>query len=155
MPPLGILHSEKNDSWRLNGQRHDHEVHFVQMWVPPDTRAIEPGYEQLDIGDQLGPVDAGSGELVVVASGMPGHRDQQAISIRQQHAARVGQPNLTRGPLEERHGQLAFQGANGHRQGRLDEMKAPCGPGEVPFLGDDHAEVEKGQAEVRERRVLP
>ncbi|MFN2495842.1 MAG: pirin family protein [Pseudonocardiaceae bacterium] len=83
----GILHSEKNDSWTLGGERHDRDVHFVQMWVPPDTRAIEPGYEQLDIGAALGPLDAGSGELVVVASGRAVHRDQRAISIRQQCAA--------------------------------------------------------------------
>ncbi|HEX6405449.1 MAG TPA: pirin family protein [Pseudonocardiaceae bacterium] len=83
----GITHSEKNDSWRLNGEPHDQNVHFVQMWVPPDTRAIEPSYQQLDINSELGPVDAGSGELVVVASGMDAHRDRRAISIRQQHAA--------------------------------------------------------------------
>jgi quercetin 2,3-dioxygenase len=83
----GITHSEKNDSWRLDGEPHDQEVHFVQMWVPPDTRAIEPSYQQLDINEELGTVDAGSGELVVVASGMAAHRDRRAISIRQQHAA--------------------------------------------------------------------
>jgi redox-sensitive bicupin YhaK (pirin superfamily) len=83
----GIQHSERNDSWRLDGERHERDVHFVQMWVPPDTRSIEPGYEQLDITSELGPVDAGSGDLVVVASGMDAHRDRRAISIRQQHAA--------------------------------------------------------------------
>ncbi len=84
----GIQHSEKNDSWRLDGeQQHDHHVHFVQMWVPPDTRSIEPGYQQLDITSALGPLEEGSGELVVVASGMDAHRDCTAISIRQQHAA--------------------------------------------------------------------
>lgn len=83
----GILHSEKNDSWTLGGEQHEQDVHFVQMWVPPDTRAVEPGYEQLDISDALGPVDAGSGELVVVASGMEKHRETRAISIRQQCAA--------------------------------------------------------------------
>ncbi|MGH4008642.1 MAG: pirin family protein [Pseudonocardiaceae bacterium] len=83
----GIRHSEKNDSWRLDGEPHDQDVHFVQMWMPPDTRSISPSYEQLDINSELGPVDAGSGELVVVASGMDAHRDRRAISIRQQHAA--------------------------------------------------------------------
>src|SRR3954468_9673308 len=29
----GILHSEKNDSWRLDGHTHRDRVHFVQMWV--------------------------------------------------------------------------------------------------------------------------
>src|SRR5262249_12640057 len=83
----GIAHSEKNDSWRLGGERHNHDVHFVQMWVPPDTRSIEPSYQQLDINRELGPVDAGSGELVVVASGMDAHRDRRATSIRQRYAA--------------------------------------------------------------------
>lgn len=83
----GIQHSEKNDSWRLGGGQHDHDVHFVQMWIPPDTRSIDPGYEQLDISGELGPVAAGSGELVVVASGMNAHRDRGAITIRQRHAA--------------------------------------------------------------------
>ena len=83
----GIRHSEKNDSWRLDGEPHDQDVHFVQMWMHPDTRSIDPSYEQLDINCELGPVDAGSGELVVVASGMDAYRDRRAIFIRQQHAA--------------------------------------------------------------------
>ena len=36
----GILHSEKNDSWRLTGgDTHTEPVHFIQMWVVPDTAA--------------------------------------------------------------------------------------------------------------------
>ena len=40
----GILHSEKNDSWRLAGRarRHQDPVHFVQMWVVPDEPGIIP-----------------------------------------------------------------------------------------------------------------
>ena len=49
----GILHSEKNDSWRLGGETHRDPVHFVQMWVVPDEANITPGYEQLEIGDEL------------------------------------------------------------------------------------------------------
>jgi redox-sensitive bicupin YhaK (pirin superfamily) len=79
----GILHSEKNDSWRLASRpRHDQDVHFVQMWVVPDTERITPGYEQLDISPQLE-----AGGLVVVASGMAKHAGDRAISIRQEHAA--------------------------------------------------------------------
>jgi redox-sensitive bicupin YhaK (pirin superfamily) len=78
----GILHSEKNDSWRLAGERHDRPVHFVQMWVVPDTAGITPGYEQLEIdGDLLG------GGLVVVASGMERHADRSAIRIANRYAA--------------------------------------------------------------------
>ncbi len=67
----GIWHSEMNAS-------HDRDVHFIQMWVLPDAESINPGYEQLDIGSELG-----RGGLVAVASGQ-GHT--AAISIRQKEA---------------------------------------------------------------------
>jgi redox-sensitive bicupin YhaK (pirin superfamily) len=79
----GILHSEKNDSWRLaGGPQHTDPVHFVQMWVLPDEDGIDPGYQQLDIGAELRP-----GRLVTVASGMPEHAGETAIRIRQRDAA--------------------------------------------------------------------
>jgi len=79
----GILHSEKNDAWKMNGQPpHDDPVRFIQMWVVPDEDEIEPGYEQMDIQDQLL-----RGGLVPVASGMDGHRDATAIRIKQKDAA--------------------------------------------------------------------
>jgi quercetin 2,3-dioxygenase len=79
----GILHSEKNDSWRLTGEpSHDEPVRFVQMWVVPDQAGITPGYEQLEIEDTLR-----TGGLVTVASGMPAHRDVSAIRIHQRDAA--------------------------------------------------------------------
>lgn len=71
----GIWHSEKN--WSPTD-----EVHFIQMWVVPDTEAIDPGYQQLDINDQL----AGGG-LVPIASGA-GH--DAAISIQQKDAVLWG-----------------------------------------------------------------
>ncbi|QCW50977.1 pirin family protein [Nocardioides dongxiaopingii] len=81
----GILHSEKNDSWRLatdSERPHDEPVHFVQMWVVPDERGVEPGYEQLEID-----ADLMSGSLVPVASGMPQHDGASAIRIRNKYAA--------------------------------------------------------------------
>ena len=78
----GILHSEKNDSWRLAGETHDDPVHFVQMWVVPDESGITPGYEQLEIEDSR----LASG-LVPVASGMARHADETAIRIRNRYAA--------------------------------------------------------------------
>ena len=79
----GILHSEKNDSWTFTGEpEHAEPVHFVQMWVMPDERSLTPGYEQLDISEDLQ-----RGGLVTVASGMPKHADHSAISISQQDAA--------------------------------------------------------------------
>jgi redox-sensitive bicupin YhaK (pirin superfamily) len=80
----GILHSEKNDSWRLEPGRREHEepVHFVQMWVVPDEPGITPGYEQLEIDDELM-----RGGLVPVASGMPRHDGEAAIRIKNRYAA--------------------------------------------------------------------
>lgn len=71
----GIWHSEMNPQG-------DKDVHFVQMWVPPDQASIMPGYEQLDINGQLN-----NGGLVPIASGR-GH--QAAISIRQKGAVLWG-----------------------------------------------------------------
>ena len=79
----GILHSEKNDAWRLTGgEQQDEPVHFVQMWVVPDERGISPGYEQLEIGDELL-----RGGLVPVASGMAKHGGAAAIRIKNAYAA--------------------------------------------------------------------
>jgi redox-sensitive bicupin YhaK (pirin superfamily) len=78
----GILHSEKNDSWRLRGDRHTDPVHFVQMWVLPDERGVDPGYEQTEIAD-----DQLRSGLIPVASGMPRDTNSAAIRIRQRDAA--------------------------------------------------------------------
>ncbi len=67
----GIWHSEKNASPA-------DEVHFIQMWVLPDTESTDPGYQQLDINDHLA-----AGGLVPVASGQ-GH--DTAISLQQKDA---------------------------------------------------------------------
>ncbi|KQU49327.1 quercetin 2,3-dioxygenase [Rhodococcus sp. Leaf278] len=84
----GILHSEKNDSWRLGdtagsySSEHGDPVRFVQMWVVPDEQGITPGYEQLEIDNELL-----SGGLVPVASGMADHADHAAIRIKNKYAA--------------------------------------------------------------------
>ena len=71
----GIWHSEMNPS-----QHQD--VHFIQMWVVPDTKGIAPEYEQLDINAQLV-----KGGLVAIASGR-GH--DAASTIHQKHAVLWG-----------------------------------------------------------------
>jgi redox-sensitive bicupin YhaK (pirin superfamily) len=77
----GILHSEKNDRLPTGGDPSE-PVHFVQMWVVPDEAGIAPGYEQLEIDDELL-----RGGLVTVASGMPGHDGRSAIRIKNKYAA--------------------------------------------------------------------
>jgi redox-sensitive bicupin YhaK (pirin superfamily) len=71
----GIRHSEMNAS-------QDEPVHFLQMWVLPDTPGITPGYEQLDLNDALA-----TGDLVPIASGK-GHPN--AIHIHQRDAVLWG-----------------------------------------------------------------
>ncbi len=71
----GIRHSEMNAS--------DTEpVHFVQMWVLPDTRGVDPGYEQRDINEALA-----AATLVPIASGK-GH--DGAVAIHQRDAVLWG-----------------------------------------------------------------
>jgi redox-sensitive bicupin YhaK (pirin superfamily) len=71
----GIRHSEMNPS-------RTEPVHFVQMWVPPDTTGIAPGYEQRDVNAQLE-----RGGLRPIASGQ-GH--DGAIVIHQAGAVLWG-----------------------------------------------------------------
>jgi redox-sensitive bicupin YhaK (pirin superfamily) len=71
----GIRHSETNPS--------PHEdVHFIQMWVPPSTEGLAPGYEQRDINAELD-----KGGLRAIASGQ-GHAG--AIAINQRDAVLWG-----------------------------------------------------------------
>ncbi|MFO0698281.1 MAG: pirin family protein [Nitrospira sp.] len=71
----GIWHSEMNPQ----GNK---DVHFIQMWVPPDQACMAPSYEQRDINEQLS-----KGGLVPIASGR-GH--EAAIAIRQKNAVLWG-----------------------------------------------------------------
>jgi redox-sensitive bicupin YhaK (pirin superfamily) len=67
----GLRHSETNASAT-------EPVHLLQMWVPPDTTGIPPGYEQQDVSDRL-VADA----MFPLASG---REDSSAIHIHQRDA---------------------------------------------------------------------
>lgn len=67
----GIRHAEMNAS-------RDEPVHFLQMWVLPDTQHVTPSYEQHDVTSALD-----TGELVAIASGR-GH--DGAVAIQQRDA---------------------------------------------------------------------
>jgi redox-sensitive bicupin YhaK (pirin superfamily) len=83
----GIRHSEMNASTT-------EPVHFVQMWVPPDTEGLDASYQQIDVGEQL---DAGG--LFPIASGV-GH--EGAVAIHQRGAVlwggRLGTRESARAP---------------------------------------------------------
>ena len=121
----GILHSEKNDAWRAGvGEVHDEPVRFIQMWVLPDEDGVRPGYEQLEISDELL-----RGGLVPVASGMEKHTNDAAIRIKNRyaslHAARMRPADSVTVPdapfvhLFVARGSVTLEGA-----GRLDEGDA-------------------------------
>ncbi|MEN4474187.1 pirin family protein [Mycolicibacterium cosmeticum] len=129
----GILHSEKNDSWNLTGgETHSEPVHFVQMWVLPDQAGITPGYQQLEIDDELL-----RGGLVTIASGMPEHRNNTAISIANRFAALHGarlQPGDSVQLPEAQYlhlfvprGEVVLEGAGGLQEGDAVRLTATGG----------------------------
>jgi len=130
----GIWHSEMNPSG-------SEDVHFVQMWVPPDTERVTPGYEQKDIN-----ADLDKGGLAPVASGQ-GH--DSAISIRQRDAVLWGgrlRPGETVVVPDGRHvhvfvalGDIVLEGAGPLAEGdaaRLDGagLDLTAGPGGAEVL---------------------
>jgi quercetin 2,3-dioxygenase len=42
----GIVHTERNDAFRLEADRALEPVHFIQMWLRPDHAGGTPGYAQ-------------------------------------------------------------------------------------------------------------
>jgi redox-sensitive bicupin YhaK (pirin superfamily) len=130
----GIWHSEMNP-------RGDADVHFVQIWVLPDTERVDPGYEQLDINGELG-----QGGLVPIASGR-GH--DAAISIRQQDAVlwggrllpgeSVAVPEALRAHVFVARGALDFAGVGRLEAGDAVRLTAAGTP--LLTAGADGAEV--------------
>ncbi|MEN6603649.1 MAG: pirin family protein [Bryobacteraceae bacterium] len=73
----GITHSEYNDS-------STEAVHFLQIWIRPSRKGIQPGYEQRDFSERLA-----GGQLIAVASG---NGSADAVHIQQDaevYAARI------------------------------------------------------------------
>jgi hypothetical protein len=74
----GIRHSEFNGS--------ETEVsHFLQMWITPKSRDIEPRYDQRAI-----PADARRNRFAPIASGFESHQADNALPIHQDAAVLVG-----------------------------------------------------------------
>lgn len=70
----GVVHSERNDA--------DGPTRFVQAWVVPDERGLEPSCAQQDVASLLA-----DGALVPVVSGLPEHRDVAPVRLAQRDAA--------------------------------------------------------------------
>jgi len=63
----GIVHSERNDAYRLDPVRAPEPVHFIQMWIKPDEGGTPPSYQQRELA--LGDLARG---WVPIASGSHG-----------------------------------------------------------------------------------
>ena len=73
----GIVHSERNDAFRLDTERAAVPVHFVQSWLRPDESGLPPSYEQReldlsDLGHAWVPVASGHDPDAAVALGTRG-----------------------------------------------------------------------------------
>ena len=82
----GVLHSEYNPS-------RDRGVHFLQIWIEPSQRGIDPGYEQKHVPaearrNRLAPLagPAGSGAAVVL------HQDATIYASLLDEGAKVAHP---------------------------------------------------------------
>ena len=130
----GIWHSELNP-------RGDADVHFVQMWVLPDTASVAPSYQQLDVNSELD-----HGGLHPIASG---RGDDAAIAIRQRDAVLWG-GRLAAGESvvvpDNKHvhvfvarGAVTLEGAGALGEGDAVRLTAAGSP--VLTAGPDGAEV--------------
>lgn len=112
----GIRHTERNGADWTSRQK----LRVVQMWLPPDADGRVPSYREADVSESLK-----TGELVTVASGMPG--SQAAIDIGNRfvslHIARlaVGQsitiPDAPFGHVFVSDGSADFEGVGALDQG--------------------------------------
>jgi redox-sensitive bicupin YhaK (pirin superfamily) len=145
----GIRHSEHAAAPAHEPGSAPPSTRFVQMWVLPDTPGGEPDYEQLDIAGPLG-----SGELVVVASGLARHAGVRATSIRQRHAAlhaarqppggTVNLPAAPRVHLYVARGSVEIEGVEIEGAGALstgDAARITGSDGQRVVAGADGAEV--------------
>jgi len=125
----GVRHSENNPS-------RDERVHFLQIWIEPDKRGIDPGYEQAHVGPE-----AKRGKLALIAApaGAGG-----AVRIQQDARVHAG---LFDG---DEHATLAL--APGRRayvhvaRGAIEVNGTPLGAGDaVKLVGEREVRLARGQ----------
>ena len=129
----GVMHSEMNPS-------RDAGVHFLQIWIEPAARGIEPGYEQVRVPDEAkrgrlalvaGP--AGSGAAVTI------HQDASVYATMLDGAQTVEHP-LAPGRRAYVHVARGEVRVNGIALGAGDAVKL-AGESSVRMDGGAHAEA--------------
>jgi redox-sensitive bicupin YhaK (pirin superfamily) len=128
----GVMHSEMNPS-------RDARVHFLQIWIEPAARGIDPGYEQVRVPDEAkrgrlalvaGP--AGSGAAVTI------HQDASVYATMLDGAEAVEHP-LAPGRRAYVHVARGEVRVNGVALGAGDAVKLA---GETSVRMDDGAHAE-------------
>lgn len=129
----GVMHSEMNPS-------RDARVHFLQIWIEPAARGIDPGYEQVRVPDEAkrgrlalvaGP--AGSGAAVTI------HQDASVYATMLDGAETVEHP-LAPGRRAYVHVARGELRVNGIALGAGDAVKL-AGEFSVRLDGGAHAEA--------------
>lgn len=129
----GVMHSEMNPS-------RDARVHFLQIWIEPAARGIDPGYEQVRVPDEAkrgrlalvaGP--AGSGAAVTI------HQDASVYATMLDGAETVDHP-LAPGRRAYVHVARGEVRVNGVALGEGDAVKL-AGESSVRLDGGAHAEA--------------
>ncbi len=129
----GVMHSEMNPS-------RDARVHFLQIWIEPAARGIDPGYEQVRVPDEAkrgrlalvaGP--AGSGAAVTI------HQDASVYATMLDGAETVEHP-LAPGRRAYVHVARGEVRVNGIALGAGDAVKL-AGESSVRMDGGAHAEA--------------
>ena len=124
----GILHSEKNDAWRLAGEQHTDPVHFVQMWVVPDEDGIDARLRAArDRRTSCCPA-----ALVPVASGMAAARrqprsDREPVRRAARRAAGARRSRSTLPDAPYLHLFVARGAVDAGGRGRAGARVTPCG----------------------------
>jgi quercetin 2,3-dioxygenase len=130
----GIRHSEVNAS--------DTEpVHLLQMWVPPDTNGLAPGYEQTDVSgdikaDQLFPLASGRESDSAIHINQ---RDATLWIARLSPAASVTVPDAPFVHVFVARGDIELDGADALHAG--DAVRLTGAGSRAMTTGDDDAEV--------------
>ena len=132
----GIHHSE------FNGSQTD-ESHFLQVWITPKSRDIEPRYDQRTIGAQ-----ARHNRFAPIASGIDAHRAEGALPIHQDAAVMVADidanasvsHDVSVGRAAYVHVAIGTAELAGHTLSAGDAAIIET-PGEIEVKGIDNAQV--------------
>lgn len=125
----GVQHSEKNGSGRA-------PVHFVQMWVLPDTPGVTPGYQQQEItlANTLTPIASGAQDAAVAM----GNRNATLYGARLQPGDGVELPQAPYVHLFVARGDVTLEGSGPLARGDAARLIRTGGQ---RVVADDAAEI--------------